>query len=79
MVKNQETGNWREKTNSAKDRTQHFLMALRCQLRDLIWWRRSQNLWPQHIPRGHISEAEETGYTAQRILSLTWYSCSCVY
>lgn len=36
-VKNQETGNWRDKTNSTKDRTQCFLMAPRSQLRGLIW------------------------------------------
>lgn len=74
MVKNQETRNWGDK-NSTKDRTS----APRCQLRDLIWWRRNQNLWPQHTPRGLIPEAEETGYTACRILGLSRYSCSCLY
>lgn len=33
MVKNQETG---DRKQTAKDRPQHFLLAPRCQLRDLV-------------------------------------------
>lgn len=43
-IKKLETG----ERKTTKDRPQHFLMAPRYQVRDLTWWRRSQNFWSQH-------------------------------
>lgn len=36
-------------------------------------------MWPYHTPRGLVSEAEETGYIAQKILGLTQCSYSCLH